>query len=470
MIATSPLSLEVVQLSLCFPEDPDPNTLPKEETYRAPIVYPILCGHILTHVVAAMCASCGKERALSDCKKMAPSFLNHKNEDILGDDVKDSITVSDSTRACLSFIQLGYIAKVLQTILGHFQQENRSSPFDWFQRERQVLRSISEFLDEKFSTISAWEKCCCKLLSVALHADSSFGETKKESSHKTSEQINANDITYAFKVAKIAGYKYLCSACLMLQVLIPCTVSKFDSLDPNCEEDELYKAMDISLDEMLGSHLVQHIIVNWYKVARPRMEKNELKNQLSCKFEFRPFDWPYIENEDNPSEMQASSFLPNESKTFPLLQSAMIVGRSKSDNPRIKGLPVSYTDLYADLGLLSPDTELTAVCLVCGEVLNAGGKGKCTSHAFQCGGGCGIFFLLQRCRGLLIATEKAAFIPSPYVDSHGETPQFRGRPLFMDKLRYDALHELWSGHLIRDKVISERSKYHAYQLPENNYY
>lgn len=36
-----------------------------------------------------------------------------------------------------------------------------------------------------------------------------------------------------------------------------------------------------------------------------------------------------------------------------------------------------------------------AVCLVCGEVLDASGRGQCTRHARECGCGVGLFFLLQ---------------------------------------------------------------------------
>ncbi len=368
MIATSPLSLEVVQLSLCFPEAVEGDTEPKEETSRAPIVYPILCGHILTHVVAAMCAACGKERALSDCDKMAPSFLNSKNEEILTDGANNSITVSDSTRACMSFIQLGYVATVLQVMLGHLQQQSECSPLEWSQWERKILRSISDFLDKKDANITKWERSCCRLLSVTLQSNGSLDEMQTESGHDTPEQMNTSEIAYALKLAKVEGYKYLCSACLMLQVLIPCSVSDFDALDPKCKEDELYETMNISLDEMLDSDLVCQIIGNWYKVARPRMERNELKKRLHCKFEFRPFDWPYVNYEDNPTQVKASASFSNESKMFLLLQGSVIRGRSKSDKARIKGLPVSYTDLYAELGSMSPDTELTAVCLVCGEV------------------------------------------------------------------------------------------------------
>ncbi len=59
---------------------------------------------------------------------------------------------------------------------------------------------------------------------------------------------------------------------------------------------------------------------------------------------------------------------------------------------------------------------------------------------------------------------------SPYIDSHGETPRYRGRPLFLDKSRYNSLHEFWSAHLTREKVISERSKLPTYNLIQNSFF
>jgi hypothetical protein len=67
-----------------------------------------------------------------------------------------------------------------------------------------------------------------------------------------------------------------------------------------------------------------------------------------------------------------------------------------------------------------------------------------------------MFFLLQECAGLVMHNGKAAYIHSPYVDSHGETPQYRGRPLNLDLDRYDHLREVWSGHSIRQQVLAER--------------
>ena len=139
-----------------------------------------------------------------------------------------------------------------------------------------------------------------------------------------------------------------------------------------------------------------------------------------------------------------------------------------SPRPRIRMLPTSYTDLYAELGHLCPDSEQTALCLICGEVLNANGKGECTKHSTKCGAGACIFFLLQECQGLIMHGNKAVYLQSPYVDSHGETPQYRGRPLNLDLDRYELLREVWFSHGVRQKVVAERAS--ARQVILNDFY
>ena len=110
-------------------------------------------------------------------------------------------------------------------------------------------------------------------------------------------------------------------------------------------------------------------------------------------------------------------------KSVPLIGGYRDESHMKETNirPRVAVIPTSYTDLYAELGALLPDCEQTAVCLICGEVLNAGGKGECTRHSYKCGAGTGLFFLLQECSGLIMHKGKAAYIHSPYVDSHGKS-------------------------------------------------
>ena len=355
MIATSPLSREVVQLSLAFPEMVENDTPPIEKTCRAPMVFPILSGHILTHVVAAMCASCGQDRAQSDSTKMSPSFLvDTYHERVVTGDSTDSTVISNNTRDCESFIQLGYIAKVLQVLLGLLQQHIQSSPLAWMRWEVQIFCSISNLLEQGNTKLTTFGKSCCQLLRAALPNHSSFGV---ENNSMYPPEINTDIMFSAFQAAKEAGYKYLCSAGLMLQLLIPSAVSIFEHLDQNSKEEDLYSAMNIDLEEMMGSSLVRQTVSNWYDKARPRMEKSELQKQLNCKYEFRAFDWP--QNLLTPIDTK---------KSLPLLEGSVAMGRAKDDKPRIKALPISYTDLYAELGSLSPNGELTAVCLICGEV------------------------------------------------------------------------------------------------------
>lgn len=102
------------------------------------------------------------------------------------------------------------------------------------------------------------------------------------------------------------------------------------------------------------------------------------------------------------------------------------------------------------------------------QILNASGKGECTKHAGRCGGGAGIYFLVQECVGLVIHEQKAAYVHSPYVDYFGETPQYRGRPLNLNLDRYHILRSLWSGHLIREKVAAERANTRQVIIP--NFY
>lgn len=60
MVATSPVSKEVAQLCMSFPEaelDPfDFDLDEKSSIKRAPVAYPILCSHVLTHTTGALIA------------------------------------------------------------------------------------------------------------------------------------------------------------------------------------------------------------------------------------------------------------------------------------------------------------------------------------------------------------------------------------------------------------------------------
>ena len=281
------------------------------------------------------------------------------------------------------------------------------------------------------------------------------------------------------------------------------------------------------IDAMLESHLLKQVVANWFssactyaKAGKEDHVNSELRGHLYRSQGFRVFDWPsagsldsnfdwpakgskdlvndygcaelFPQNASPPSDWQLES-VPSQSlqaSTADVVRSAVSpsllsfiakrsvsllggfspeIRQSRGDGrPRVLRIPTSYTDLYAELGTLMPDCEQTAVCLICGEVLNAGGKGECTKHSYKCGAGAGMFFLLQECSGLIMHKRNAAYIHSPYVDSHGETPQYRGRPLNLDLDRYELLREVWFSHGVRQKVVAERVS--ARQVILNDFY
>jgi Proteolysis_6 C-terminal len=85
--------------------------------------------------------------------------------------------------------------------------------------------------------------------------------------------------------------------------------------------------------------------------------------------------------------------------------------------------------------------------------------GACTLHARKNGSGIGIFFLVQKCTVLLMHNNKSAYSASLYVDEHGEEDPGlrRGRPLFLNEARYQALELLWRQHGVPREVAQIRS-------------
>ena len=70
-----------------------------------------------------------------------------------------------------------------------------------------------------------------------------------------------------------------------------------------------------------------------------------------------------------------------------------------------------------------------------------------------------MFFLVQKCTVLLMHNNKSAYSASIYVDEHGEEDPGlrRGRPLFLNEVRYRALEGLWRQQGIPREVAQIRS-------------
>jgi len=394
-------------------------------------------------------------------------------ETILGSELGEAADKASTSSDCVHFIQLGFLARVLQVLLGFFQQDLPSGGATMM--EAQILIAVNEALSNPL--ISSWEKGCGLLLRAAFLKRLSH-TPKKESGDI--EEVGTDVFIRACQVAKDASISYLCNVGLILQVILPNSIYLFQNMvgSQKQSDDEFHQLTGVfgigEIANLFDSSLVTEVISHWYENARPLEGLAHLSTLLDCRRLYTVNDWPNQSISEPFESKNIGGPIPRHpKKTLPLLGSPCASRNiNEEDVRRIESLPVSYTDLYATLGSMLPDSELIAVCFVCGQVLDAGGNGECTKHSYECGGGCGIFFLLQDCVALAMHKDKAAYIPSPYVDSHGETPQYRGRPLNMDFSRYVFLHELWGGHMLREHVIAERSKSstNRHLMIRTNYY
>eukprot|EP00546_Thalassionema_frauenfeldii_P000890 CAMPEP_0178937310 /NCGR_PEP_ID=MMETSP0786-20121207/25676_1 /TAXON_ID=186022 /ORGANISM="Thalassionema frauenfeldii, Strain CCMP 1798" /LENGTH=2359 /DNA_ID=CAMNT_0020615847 /DNA_START=262 /DNA_END=7341 /DNA_ORIENTATION=- len=526
MAAAGAVSADLVQLVLDFPLSDDSDCAmssssnQEDLTYRAPVVFPVLFSHVLTHVVAAMCATCGRARARSDSLEIVWPVPFSRRGSFYGMSKESSAANNDSVmKDCVGFITIGFLARILQVLLGQLQVDTgpagdgkRGIMSTWI---RQFLKD--ESLPDSEST--KWIRGCASLLDAAL-----FQEVKANSSTSSDSDFDMiNVFEESCKVAVDASIAFLSDIGAIYQILVPGALTvqnqkKYPILDVGGFPSlttliKLVSDLGLEhLDDMLHSTHVRQMISHWFKNVCKHTEKFEatgisdatskqiIQKRIFQTEGFRVLDWPvesYKSNENknqmNEKKMSNMSEEPQELSSpmevdsyqshmrvarlelrstasspvvsFTSRKSVNLLGGYVEDDassmmiaqrPRIHVLPTSYTDLYAELGVICPESEQTALCLICGEVLNANGKGECTKHSFKCGAGACIFFLLQECQGLIIHNGKAVYVQSPYVDSHGETPQYRGRPLNLDLDRYDIFRELWTGHGIRQKVVQER--------------
>jgi len=533
MAATGAVSADLVQLVMGLPFSSEswdaPKAPPKDgdHPFRAPVVFPILLGHVLTHVVAAMCATCGRARARSDFLDLVwPVPFNKKGSFSGVPSDSSSMNAETVTIDCAGFIKLGLLARILQALLGSMQVEPGSNGV----RRVQLIKSLNQALQDRPSTevpdhVRQWMEGCFYLLEAAMIRE------HRSSIDLSGMGLSGRDLISRFQVAcdvaaKVAA-AYLSDVGIVFQILVPGALIRHEAKscfafgtlhksDCVSSVNRLLERLELErLHIMLDSTLVRHVVSNWFENACKHSENSEVtemgdglcaiaQSRLFQTEGFRVLDWPLASREHGNDDFGGNTIFPEPSSSsstgsepkhssgtqmevdpFPPLMlparagyvrqasgsPAAIVAKKSVEllggyyekytykgNPhrRLLKLPTSYTDLYAELTRLCPDCEQIALCFICGEVLNANGKGECTRHSFKCGAGASIFFLLQECQGLIMHGGKAAYVQSPYVDSHGETPQFRGRPLNLDLDRYDLFRELWSGHSVRQKVVRER--------------
>ena len=410
MLASSPLSKELVQLSMDFPETrDDPFDFDQHERdliQRAHVAYPILNSHVLTHITSGLIAVTGRARAEE------------------GEHSVDSV-VAD----CRGFVQLGLIARVSQVLLSELAGFIDDS-------------SLMEAIKQMPGSDSLWSSFCVALIEILM---SNHGKTT--SLQKSTEDPSVS-VVDAIQKCNLEAMLFLSDIAVICQILVPNFFSGGVALDRCLSLEDYLTAFQIDVSTLFDSSLSRQLVSSW----QSKTIKQET-NQLEFARHYHAKTWPV-------AAVPPSDIPPG---CMPLFGSSEV--DIDPSLPHLHYLPKSYTDLYSKVSRMN-DTDQTAVCLVTGRVLNAAGEGICHKHAERFCGGAGIFFLVQECQSLIIHGNKAAYVHSPYVDFYGETPHYRGRPLNLDADRLEILHGLWSGHLIRERVAAERASTRQVIIPE----
>ena len=119
-----------------------------------------------------------------------------------------------------------------------------------------------------------------------------------------------------------------------------------------------------SIHDMIQTNLLQQVIIkSWYTDATEKKA-----TQLEYSRDINGVTWPVVPRSQR-SGTTPDDFPPNCS---PLLGYSTSVSPINASSCRITCLPKSYTDLYAQLSALCPESDQIALCLICGSVLNAG--------------------------------------------------------------------------------------------------
>ena len=474
MRASSALYREVVQLTMELPTSVTKFSTTGDKT-RAPITYPMLCSNVLTHVTAVICSISGT----------ASIPIHHDSRSNYFKQARD---------ASAYFVALGLVAKVLQSLLSHVHPYLEGKPLSSNQKRKKegdiiALLLKAEQMDDQSSIRDDWLSSCRQLVLQALgHAHLSKNNENWKAEQNCfptlDEPTFMRDFSEACHSARKNAEQFLRDALLILQLAMTQWSDHIKRTDEKLRREcgsldtleQLQRLVGIApLKELLQSSLVCEIIVGWYNAVK---ETPFLSSDLNSNFRFciREIDWPLnklmiIDHGRYPEKFAKSeTSLPEHANTVPLIGLALpSLLRVNTGRPRLHAVPLSYTDLYAQVSVLLPSCDQCAFCFICGQVLNASGSGECTRHSYVCGAGAGIFFLLQECVSILMYKEKATYFHSPYVDSHGETHMSRGRPLNIDIERYETLVGLYSGHLLRQQVISERSKSSRQNIISNYY-
>lgn len=424
MAASGAVAADLVQLVLPFPiqtYETNPLGIEVDQPDRAPIAYPVLFGNILTHVVAAMCATCGRARARSDSLDVLwPIPFSARGSFAFSDFIGNLKTVDPVVGDCEGFLKLGMLARMLQVLLGSLDVSPSKfvNPISWIAALNKIVTSA----DGMSVVDPAWMQSCVKLLEIAVSSQSIVSAATETT---TTENVSLDKLHEACTLAAAAASRFLVDAGTIFQVLVPGGMAKYVDTNLRCESNvgPLPHFMTIlryfqlePVDQMLGSYLVQEIVANWFDSACRHakaelgFDEASLRRSLYRTQGFRVLDWPSAGEMDNfdvrresgdkdliktrTTEQQPQDDVPSTDVQIASIQShsrqgstadilraeasptllafnpkksvSLLSGfpqdmlNSKSNTrPRVVVIPTSYTDLYAELASLMPDCEQT---------------------------------------------------------------------------------------------------------------
>ena len=345
MAAASPVAKEIVQLCMPFPFDSyRTNSVfefdedDSKTAKRAPVAYPILCGHILTHTTGALIAVTGNAR---------------RDE--------ESCSIVELIDDCRMFVSLGLIARILQVLLTGLMS------FEGDQIDVVVESMYQMAIDDSNQEESNWNHSCLDLLRNIFCREGK--QLTPNVGNQDSNQVESH-IVNGIASAKKAAVSFLLDAAVIVQILIPNIFSdKTDHPDDSSSDlGTMKRLMDLigieSIHDMIQSDLTQQVFKSWYSEATEK-EKDTKRLQPPPGINYET--WPFL---SHPQSNSTDDIPPDCSPLLGHWTSSLPFDQQSSR--RITCIPKSYTDLYAQLSALCPDNDQIALCLVCGSVLDAG--------------------------------------------------------------------------------------------------
>lgn len=312
MAASGAVAADLVHLVLSFPLQPNEAVLPRidiDEPDRAPIAYPLLFGNILTHVVAAMCATCGRARARSDSLDVAWSIpFSPRGSFVFSDLYGRPSSVDSVLEDCEGFLKLGMLARVLQVILG--SMDTSSSGIRHISEWISTLNQIVATNDGKRPHELMWILTCTKVLSIAT-ANQNIQLANLANSKLNTPTIHR--VQEACSQAASAAASFLIDASTILQILVPGSLTKYNQT----ESKEIHPDIPLNsplvilekvsnflklepIHDMVEAPLVHAVLTNWYDSACRHEQAAfglegtvaTLKGRLYRTQGYRVYDWP----------------------------------------------------------------------------------------------------------------------------------------------------------------------------------